>query len=348
MDHCHPNFPPGLSIAPNVGFFTGKVQEHPLENDIGDAFGVEAQQEAISRYGIAGRVWEAAYALCAYVEPAEGNVLDFDPPFVDDPHEPLGAIELGSGTGVVAASIARVVRHAVRPGGFVIATDLPDVCPLLEHNLGVNTEREANRSDSDAVFVRPLTWGILGHATSIASEFGLVQPFASRRLTHIVCSDLASTVVYFPELLGPLLRTLIHLTSASCALSSGPPTKIVISYKIRSLPKETPFWTAFGLWFSFQPVLARRRVRPVVSKNVPPGNKLDASEPWRRFGADEDAGRTFVFVAHRRPESITWHVPKSDKELMEGVGARGTTTKKGDDTFETILFMAMGIDNTSA
>ena len=282
---------------------------------------------------------EVAYALCAYVE---RDALDFDPPFVDDLNEPLGVIELGSGTGVVAASIASTTRHAARPGGFVIATDLPDVCPLLQHNLGINGRHRAN---SDAVFARPLAWGNLGHVTSISREFD----FDHCRLTHIVCSDLASTLVrsgslrrssltmtlhaqvYFPELFGPLLRTLIHLTSPSCVSSSWLPAKIVVSYMIRSLPKETPFWTAFGLWFSFQSVLARR----------------DASEPWRQFGADEDTDRTFVFVAHRRPESIAWHVPETDKELMEGVGARDTTTKKGDDTFETILFMAMGIDNTS-
>ena len=151
--------------------------------------------------------------------------------------------------------------------------------------------------------------------------------------------------VYFPELFGPLLRTLIHLTSPS----SGPPVKIVISYKIRSLLKETPFWIAFGLWFSFQPVLARRRVRPFERSilNAPPGNKPDASEPWRQLGANEDADRTFVFVAYRRPESIAWPILNTDKELMEGIGARNTVKKKGDDTFETILFMAMGIDNTS-
>ncbi|KAH0832894.1 hypothetical protein J3R83DRAFT_11846 [Lanmaoa asiatica] len=335
----HPNFPPSLSITPNATLFTNKAT-----GDGGDAFGVEAQREAISRYGIAGRVWEAACALCAYVYPAEGDVLDFEPPFVDDPHVPLGAIELGSGTGMVAASVARAIRHAVRPGGFVIATDLPDVCPLLEHNLGINTSREGNRIDSDAIFVRPLTWGFLDHATSIASEFGLDRPFASRRLTHIVCSDLASPLVYFPELFGPLLRTLIHLTSPFCVSPS--PVKVVISYKIRSLPKETPFWTAFGLWFSFQPALARSRVRSIESKNAPPDDEPDAPDPWRQFGADQDADQTFVFVAHRRPESIAWHVPKADKELMEGVGARDTTTRKGDDRFETILFMAMEIDNT--
>jgi hypothetical protein len=30
---------------------------------------------------------------------------------------------------------------------------------------------------------------------------------------------------------------------------------------------------------------------------------------------------------------------------MDGVGARDTTSKKGDDAFEMIFFMAMGIDN---
>lgn len=299
---------------------------------------------------------EAAYALCAYVDPAGDGVLDFDPPVVDDAQESLGVIELGSGTGVVAASVARAIRRAVMPGGFVIATDLPDVCPLLQRNLEKSTSSEGIRLESDVVFVRPLAWGNLDHATSIASEFG------SRRLTHIVCSDLASTLVhpdspecpafthplhsqvYFPELLAPLLRTLIHLTSPSFAPLSGLSLKIVMSYKIRSLSKETPFWSAFGLWFSFWPVLARHRVRPIESKTALPDDESDA--PWKQFGADEDADQTFVFVAYRRPESIAWNVPETDKELMEGVGARGTTSKKGDDMFETILFMNMAVDDT--
>lgn len=54
VDHCHPNFPSSLSIAPSV---SNKGTRQPLEGDLGDAFSVEAQQEAITRYGIAGRVW---------------------------------------------------------------------------------------------------------------------------------------------------------------------------------------------------------------------------------------------------------------------------------------------------
>lgn len=54
IDQRHPNFPPGLSITPNAGLFANKAA---LEGGGEDAFGVEAQREAISRYGIAGRVW---------------------------------------------------------------------------------------------------------------------------------------------------------------------------------------------------------------------------------------------------------------------------------------------------
>ncbi|KAG9314823.1 hypothetical protein JVU11DRAFT_3916 [Chiua virens] len=282
IDHFHPNFPPNLSITPNVGLSENKASSGGNDKD---AFGVESQREAISRYGIAGRVWEGAYAMSTYVNTADGDILDFDPPFVDDLYyEPLGVIELGSGTGVVAANVAREIRHTRGLGGFVIPTDLPDVCPLLEHNLGTNTtsrDSEGNCSNSDIVFVRPLSWGNLDHAIAIASEFGFDRPFASRRLTHIICSDL----VYFPELLGPLLRALIHLTSPPCISPSGLPVKIVISYKIRSLSKETPFWTAFGLWFSFQPVVARYRVRPLAGKtlvqNHVPSNLGDGSKQMR-------------------------------------------------------------------
>ena len=97
---------------------------------------------------------------------------------------------------------------------------------------------------------------------------------------------------------------------------------------------------AFGLWFSFRPILARRRT---WCKDA---FLSEASESWRQFGADEYVDRTFVFVAHRRPESIAWNVPETDAELMAGVGAWNTSTKKADDTFETILFMAMRLDST--
>lgn len=286
----------------------------------------------------------------------DAHDLEFDPPFFDDGSQDYGCptlIELGSGTGIVAARIAR----AFLSDGVVIATDLPDVCPLLERNLHAHTGSlltpDLSKSGCGNMFVRPLSWGNLDHAMLIEREFGFRgntsstddAPWKARscnRLTHVICSDL----VYFPELFAPLLRTLIHLTSSPYSDAVNRTyARIVVSYKVRSLQKETPFWAAFGLWFAFHPVLFRHR-RPLRLSVVADDHVLGedvASESWMPFG-DIDPNtpeQTFVFVAHRRPESMSWEIPQSDQDLIDGVGARGTSLRKADDTFETLLFMAM-------
>ena len=58
-----------------------------------------------------------------------------------------------------------------------------------------------------------------------------------------------------------------------------------------------------------------------------------------RFGEFDD--NTFIFVAHRRPESFDWKIPPLDEQLLAGVGAHGTDNPKGDDTFELLLFMGL-------
>ena len=105
-----------------------------------------------------------------------------------------------------------------------------------------------------------------------------------------------------------------------------------MSYKIRSLPKETPFWSAFGLWFLFEPVIARRI------------NANHSTSEWQRFGSDmgDDEDQAFIFVAYRRPESLNWTIPTGDSDLLGGVGAWGTNERKSDETFETFLFMGLG------
>ena len=105
-----------------------------------------------------------------------------------------------------------------------------------------------------------------------------------------------------------------------------------MSYKIRSLVKEAAFFSAFGLWFAFEPVVAR--------PNTKKGETLQS--PWSRFGTSLD-GQDFVFVARRRPESMTWSLPDDDQKLLDGVGAWGTDSRKSDDTFEMLLLM--GLDN---
>ncbi len=142
--------------------------------------------------------------------------------------------------------------------------------------------------------------------------------------------------IYFPELFGPLLRSLLHLTGppftsrpSSSQMESLSITSLFISYKVRSLPKESTFWSAFGLWFDFRPILVRHTLESNQNEWL-----------WERFGADFD-DLTFIFVAHRRLESYHWRVPVLDEDLITGVGACGTDLRKNDDTFESLLVMLM-------
>ncbi|SJL09815.1 uncharacterized protein ARMOST_13196 [Armillaria ostoyae] len=262
------NFPHDLDIEPSVDLLGLQSQRGDQ-----DLFGLNAQRETIARYGIAGRVWEAAYALLLYVDPPP--TWEFDPPFLESPDSSqYTMVELGSGTGIIARSLSRSLTSGK---DIIVSTDLPEVCPLLDENL----RGELN---------------------------GIV-------------------FVYFPELLAPLLRTLIHLTSPSVTSSSP---SLIISYKIRSLEKETPFWTAFGLYFSFQPVLSRCRFT----------DSEQHDQSWQRLGSSfEDT--TFIFVARRRPDSFAWQIPTNDHDLLAGVGALGTDTPKGDEYFESLLLMTM-------
>lgn len=92
------------------------------------------------------------------------------------------------------------------------------------------------------------------------------------------------------------------------------------------MPKETPFWAAFGLWFLFEPVLEKT-----------------ADNSWQRFGSTLE-GPMFVFVARRRAESRTWDVPSDDGDLLAGLGVRGSSQPKADETFESLLFMSIEDD----
>ncbi|KAH9928374.1 uncharacterized protein B0H18DRAFT_1001031 [Fomitopsis serialis] len=168
VSSSNPNFPSELDIKPSSTSLDGKF-DHLSD----DRFGARAQAQAIETYGIAGRVWEASYAILAYLDRAAAvqdvrDVLELDPaPFTDPTlrvghsdratccREPLTILELGSGTGLVAARIGTYLQE--RRDAFV-ATDLPEVCSLLRKNL----------RDCATVEVHPLAWGSRHDAMSLA------------------------------------------------------------------------------------------------------------------------------------------------------------------------------------
>ncbi|KAI0367981.1 hypothetical protein BV20DRAFT_969814 [Pilatotrama ljubarskyi] len=310
-----PNFPPDLDIRPLANAST----------DSDARFDSSAQEDAIKTYGIAGRIWEASHAMLAYLDPE--SPLEFDPPppmFAPaDNALSMTAVELGSGTGFVAAQVAGWLRSQ---RDVLISTDLPEVCEMLEANL----------HECPTVWVRPLAWGSQAHVHSIAEELGLLKgSSSSRHLTQIFCCDL----IYFPALLAPLLRSLLLLTSPPFINDAWPePAPVLLSYKMRSLPKETPFWSAFGLWFEFVPVLARPR-----PAHHNPHPEVPRSEQWCRFSPGDDSDETFVLVARRRPESLSWTIPEEDSALIAGIGAYGSDSPKSDDQFERLLLMGMDV-----
>lgn len=144
--------------------------------------------------------------------------------------------------------------------------------------------------------------------------------------------------MYFPELLAPLLRSLLHLTSPPLVNpSDANPPIVIISYKIRSLVKETPFWSAFGLWFKFTPVLSRRKLP--MNGNPPP----NVADEWVKFSPGSKDDEMFVLIATRRPESFSWTIPDGDQALLTGIGAYGSNSAKSDEQFEQLLLMGMDL-----
>ena len=136
---------------------------------------------------------EAAYLLNTYIEGLRD--LLFDPPFLteDDLSSPPTLLELGSGTGIVAETCA--ARLADFDGALIVATDLPEVCPLLDQNLHQRIAG-SSRPSAPKVLVRSLTWGSALEARYMATQLGYL-PSSQRtistspqHLTHVICSDL--------------------------------------------------------------------------------------------------------------------------------------------------------------
>ena len=283
-------------------------------------------------------------------------------------------VELGSGVGYVGIHLALALREAQRKAQ-VILTDLENVCPLLERNAqAAYGELSADSGPAQAVSleVKPLPWGAKPGATA------LLERHLGGPLTHIVCSDL----VYFPELLAPLLRSIIQLSDpkklcdATKERKDGP--HLIMSYRMRSLEKEQPFWQALGAWFDFYPLYTRHRRRQ-NSANEPDVNNTEGSPreeygEWHRFGAwkadleDRDARHAsngaeeegekaedhfYVFVGERKADSLGCMPPEDDEKLIGGwrVRTKGGSSDQLDgdtvqecaasDTFELLLLGEM-------
>ncbi|KAG2234148.1 hypothetical protein INT48_002311 [Thamnidium elegans] len=210
-------------------------------------------KQDIDTFGLAGKIWHRQ----GTIEPNHIIPTEYYQQENSQHNRPYRILELGAGTGYVGISLANQLCKPCQ----VYITDLEQVVPLIKENV----ETYCSQQSTAEIIVDRLHWGNSADAHRILSggAFDLV-----------VVSD----CVYFPELFGMLLDTLLDV----CDLN----TQVVIGYKCRSLEKEVGFWQDyFGRYFRYEPV--RNQI-----KNEEEGCQL--------LGAEE---QLFVFVGTKRPEN---------------------------------------------
>lgn len=204
---------------------------------------------------------------------------------IQEPKTPFRILELGAGTGYVGIALAQQLRRACQ----VYITDLEQVVPLIQDNVNLHYDT-TNMTDPAEVTVDRLHWGNQEDAARLLKQ---------GRFDLVIVSD----CVYFPELFGMLLETLLDVCDAS--------TQVVIGYKCRSLEKEVGFWQDyFGRYFEYEPV---RNIEEIETED---GTEQQLGD---LLGAED---QLYVFIGKKRP---------------------GNQVKTADDTFTTLLFCSMGI-----
>ncbi|KAI8375561.1 cyclic nucleotide-binding-like protein [Blakeslea trispora] len=200
---------------------------------------LELKQD-IGQFGLAGKIWQSTHKQ-------------------QQQQEPFNILELGAGTGYVGIAIAQQLKKPCK----VYITDLEQVVPLIQENVNLHHKPS---TDSAEIVVDRLHWGNHDDAQRLLEKV--------KRFDLVVVSD----CVYFPELFGMLLDTLLDVCD--------PLTQVVIGYKCRSLEKEVGFWQDyFGRFFEYQPV---RKIEPAEEE----GKEEEVGD---FLGAEDQLFQQFTF-----------------------------------------------------
>lgn len=143
-------------------------------------------------------------------------------------HPGARVLEVGAGVcGIPALFLALQGRH-------VVATDAPDVVPLLAANIGANAPPERMDAAGGSCSAAPLWWGNSDHTAALLAAHG--------PLDAIVAAD----VVYHEHLIDPLLQALLALTDS--AGRATPPPPIILSY-VQRFKRAKAFFKKARKWF---------------------------------------------------------------------------------------------------
>ncbi|KAL9543426.1 hypothetical protein MBANPS3_008129 [Mucor bainieri] len=294
------NLPEGLNVTASEGAPDYlKTSSLELKQDIG-------------QFGLAGKIWQSAYTLQALFSPDTRTMIEPSNPIPetyyknnnsndtlsddndndDDAVKPFRILELGAGTGYVGIALAQQLRRPVQ----LYITDLEQVVPLIQDNVNMHYTNNDDDNNAAEIIVDRLHWGNHEDAKKLVDQ---------GRFDLVIVSD----CVYFPELFGMLLDTLLDVCDAA--------TQVVIGYKCRSLEKEVGFWQDyFGRYFEYEPV---RKLEFSREKDESSGDMVEKQEIGDFLGAED---QLFVFIGRKRT---------------------GNQVKTADDTFTTLLFCSMGI-----
>ncbi|GFR70526.1 protein-lysine methyltransferase METTL21D-like [Elysia marginata] len=152
-------------------------------------------------------VWDAALALCGYLDHCqEKGCFKWNQQAV---------LELGAGTGAVGVVAATL-------GANSVVTDLPELVPLMQHNIDKNKEKLIG--SCQAV---PLSWGDTDQIKHIK------EMLVPAGLDYILVAD----CVYYEESVKQLVDTIACLSSSK--------TTVLCSYEERELGNKEALQSQF-------------------------------------------------------------------------------------------------------
>ncbi|RCI06799.1 hypothetical protein CU098_012303 [Rhizopus stolonifer] len=245
------NLPEGLNVTESLG-----APSHLKTTSLD-------LKQNINQFGLAGKIWQSAYTLQALFSNDTREIMVPTNPIPESYYtlseqRPYHILELGAGTGYVGIALAQQLKKPCK----VYITDLEQVVPLIQENVDFHYKPT---HESAEIIVDRLHWGNRQDAKRLLDQV--------KHFDLVVVSD----CVYFPELFGILLETLLDVCDSG--------TRVVIGYKCRSLEKEVGFWQDyFGRYFDYEPV-----------------RKIEEKQEIGDFLGAED--QLFVFVGQKRPKN---------------------------------------------
>ncbi|KAH9496686.1 hypothetical protein Btru_009658 [Bulinus truncatus] len=148
-------------------------------------------------------VWDAALVLCSYIDK------------VQEKFRGKSVLELGAGTGA-----AGLVASAI--GAKVVITDLPEIVPLMQHNVNLN-----EKILKGSCTATELKWGNKEHMAHIKQEH------FSESVDFLLIAD----CVYY-EAIEELVKTVLYLTS--------PSTTVLCTYEDRELGNKVELQSRYS------------------------------------------------------------------------------------------------------